>query len=263
MNYKSFAINLAKQAGATMRRNFAMGMKKQWKANETPVTVTDISINKMVIEQVKKNFPGHDVLGEEASYSKNRGEYVWVCDPVDGTIPFSHGVPTFVFSLALVKNGAPVLGVIYDPMLNRMLVAEKGKGCFFNGKKTRVNKRGLKHAAVCWCSSRLIWPLAEKYPNTFSLNFYSFVYGGMLVPLGELMAALYVGPHAHDAAAIKIVAEEAGGKVTDLNGHEQRYDRPVKGCLVSNGIVHDELIKITRQHPLAKGPMKKEWENLF
>lgn len=238
-----------------------MGMKKQWKANETPVTKTDIAINKMVIDGVKKNFPGHDVLGEEASHLKNHGEFVWVCDPVDGTIPFSHGVPCFVFSLALVHRGVPILGVIFDPVLDRLLFAEKGTGTLFNGKKIRVSKHGMNHAALCWCSNRLVWPLMEKFPNCFPLNFYSFVYGGMLVPLGEFVAALYVGPFAHDAAAIKIVVEEAGGKVTDLNGRDQRYDGPVRGCLVSNGVVHKDLVKIVKNHPVAKGPKKTKWQN--
>lgn len=72
----------------------------------------------------------------------------------------------------------------------------------------------------------------------------SFVYAGSLVTSGEALAGMYPGQHAFDAAAVKLLVEEAGGKVTDLAGNEQRYDRPINGALASNGAAHDELLKI-------------------
>ncbi|MDE2311735.1 MAG: inositol monophosphatase [Patescibacteria group bacterium] len=252
MTYKQFSIKLAKQAGEIIRQNFQLGMKKVWKANETPVTKTDLTINKMVIREVKKYFPGHDVLGEEQSHRKNGGKYLWVCDPVDGTVPFSHGVPTCVFSLALVYDGRPIAGVVYDPFLDRLVYAEKGKGAFFNGRRTTVNKQGLRHGAVGWCSNLLALPLMQKYPYCFSMNHYSFIYDVLLVAIGELSGALYTGPHAHDGATAKIIVEEAGGKVTDLAGREQRYDGNIRGCLVTNKLVHKQLVAISRRHPVAR-----------
>ena len=111
MTYEEFAKQLAQKAGEIMKNNFSHGMKKELKRDKSPVTTTDIAINKLVISEVKKYFPDHDVKGEEESSFENNSEYVWVCDPVDGTYPFSHGLPVFTFSLALVKNGKPVLGV--------------------------------------------------------------------------------------------------------------------------------------------------------
>ena len=125
--YKKFAISLAMRAGKMMRRNFVLGGKRTWKKDHSPLTKTDLVINQMVIDAVHKHFPGYGVLAEEGSSLVQGSEYVWVCDPIDGTVPFSHGFPTFVFSLALVKNGQPIFGLLYDPMMNRMYVAEKGK----------------------------------------------------------------------------------------------------------------------------------------
>ena len=102
---RDFAVDLAKQAGAVMRANFSPGMKKEWKEDRSPLTVTDTAINRMVIAAVQKTFPEHSVLGEEESTWKEGDEMVWVCDPVDGTIPFSHGIPLSMFALALVRNG--------------------------------------------------------------------------------------------------------------------------------------------------------------
>lgn len=247
MTYKQFSITIAKQAGAVIRKNFVTGMKKQWKDNETPVTKTDIDINKMVIAKVKKYFPGHDVLGEEESSLKNKGEYLWVCDPVDGTIPFSHGVPTCVFSLALVKDGKPIAGVIFDPFINRLIYAEKGKGAFLNGKKIKVSKQTMDKAVLNWESPRTAGMLKKEFPKCFPLCFCCVIYGGLLVATGEMVATLYTWNYAHDGASLKIIIEEAGGRVTDLSGKDQRYDGKINGFLASNGVVHDDLLRLIKK----------------
>jgi len=92
-------MGLARQAGEVMRKDFSLGMKKEWKKDKTPVTVTDTFVNRMVINAIGKEYPEHSILGEEENSLKD-SEYVWVCDPIDGTIPFSHGFPIFAFSLS-------------------------------------------------------------------------------------------------------------------------------------------------------------------
>jgi inositol-phosphate phosphatase / L-galactose 1-phosphate phosphatase / histidinol-phosphatase len=115
-DYLYFAIKIAKEAGDIMRAHFSLGMKKEWKEDNSPLTITDTAINELVIQKVKESFPEHGVLGEEASLETTDATHIWVVDPVDGTIPFSHGVPTFAFSLALVVDGVPQLGVVFDVM---------------------------------------------------------------------------------------------------------------------------------------------------
>jgi fructose-1,6-bisphosphatase/inositol monophosphatase family enzyme len=242
MTYKQFSINLAKQAGKIMLANFKGGMKKQWKKDHSPVTKTDLAINSMVIKEVKKNFPGHDVLGEEKSSRENNGEFLWVCDPVDGTVPFSHATPTFVFSLALVKNGKSILGVIYDPFMDRLFFAEIGKGATLNGKKIKVNKEGLSNSVAGWGAKTMSY-LKEKFPNVTFVSMHCICYEGMLVASGEFVAAFYDHVNAHDVAALKVIVEEAGGKVTDHHGKEQRYDGKINGALISNKKVHKDLLK--------------------
>jgi fructose-1,6-bisphosphatase/inositol monophosphatase family enzyme len=249
MNYKNFAISLAKEAGAEIRKNFANGLKmsKEWKKDGTPVTKTDIAINKMVIKGVKKFFPKHGVLGEEESYNITNTEYLWVCDPVDGTVPFSHGIPTCVFSLALVKNGQPILGVIFEPFLKRMFFAEKNKGAFLNGKKISVNKLNFPQGVMGF-SNLGMTELKTRFPQMPIICLWCICYEGILVASGELTATYYNHYNAHDIAALKVIVEEAGGKVTDRNGNEQRYDGKINGAIISNGVVHNDLIKIINKH---------------
>ena len=253
MNYKNFVIDLAYKAGERMRKDFTLGMKKEWKKDKTPVTVTDTFVNQMVIDSISKKFPEHSVLGEEISNLKDDAEFVWVCDPIDGTIPFSHGFPIFAFSLALVKDGKPILGVIYDPILDRLVYAEKDKGATLNGKPIKVSsassfsERTIIDGGI---QALGLLGLDEKIQKreVLTTRIYSCVYGGMLVALGEFIAEIYRYINPWDAAAVKIVVEEAGGKVTDLLGLEQRYDQEINGFIASNGRVHDELVRRAKNY---------------
>jgi fructose-1,6-bisphosphatase/inositol monophosphatase family enzyme len=78
------------------------------------------------------------------------------------------------------------------------------------------------------------------------MKFPSFVYGAIQVANGKFTGGVFYNPYAHDVAALKIITEEAGGKVTDLNGNERRYDKDGIGCIVSNGILHEELLDIVQ-----------------
>lgn len=257
--YKEFAVTIAKEAGDIMRQNFSSGMKKDWKEDNSPLTATDIAINALVIERVVNQFPEHAVLGEEDSTEAIEGKsHVWVVDPVDGTIPFSHGVPTFAFSLALVVDGESVLGVVYDPILDRLFVAEKGKGATMNGEQIHVNTQDLLPHSVMnidgpWSKTGaaevnfFALPQALHEEKVKITKFSCMVYGGLLVALGEYGAAICSGKYPWDIAALKVIIEEAGGKVTNLRGEEQRYDRPLFGAIMSNGLLHDRVVEIVKE----------------
>lgn len=250
---KKLAIQIAKEAGRIMKAHFSFGIKKDWKSDNTPVTEADIKINDMVLFRIKKTFPYHNILAEEKSDFHGASEWVWVCDPLDGTIPFSHGVPTSVFSLALTHCGKSVLGVVYDPWQDRMYVAEKGKGAWLNGKKITVsNISTMKNSVfgVSWSrhSPINLLPLVEKLvlADARVYNFGSIVYMGALVALGEFGGIVFPNSAPHDAAALKILVEEAGGKVTDIMGREQRYDQPIKGIIAANRIMHRKILNIVK-----------------
>lgn len=256
-DFKQIAVKLARTAGKMMLRDFGLGMEKEWKGDNTPVTKTDIEINKIVIAEIKKNFPTHDILAEEESDMSQKSEFVWVCDPIDGTIPFSHGIPTCVFSLALVKNGVPIFGVIYDPFLDRMFLGELGKGSTLNGKKIRVsNKKDFKGAVVNIPSNYNATRNFLRNESAFLMTHHSIAYTSSLISCGEILFTVHRHNHAHDCAAIKIIVEEAGGKVTDLGGNEQRYDQKINGCVASNGLAHEQIIDLIKKEKLQNITIK-------
>src|SRR5689334_10230705 len=127
-----FAKKIAHEAGDIMLAHFQIGIAKEDKEDGSPVTIADKAINHMVIEAIAKAYPNDAVLGEEESLHNEAGEYLWVCDPIDGTIPFSLGIPVNVFTLALLKDGQPLVSVVYDPYLKRLFSAIKGEGAFCN-----------------------------------------------------------------------------------------------------------------------------------
>lgn len=257
-----FAKELAAEASAIMLEWFKRGMTKEWKGDRTPVTEADLAINNLVIERVQSTFPTDAVLGEEAS-TTNISPRVWVCDPVDGTLPYSHGIPLSTFSLALTIDGKPVVGIIMQPFINKAFTATMGGGAFCNGEQLHVNQSRLDKALVELAdipahNENSILPLSGAlYDDIIKLGgkctaMWSCIFPGAMVAAGQYTGVIFNNEKPVDGAAVKIIVEEAGGKVTDLFGNEQRYDQPIKGFVASNGVVHDELLALLKsKSPVA------------
>lgn len=258
--YLEFAKNLAKEAEEIALKYFSFETETTWKEDDSPLTKADTEINDLVIKRVNETYPEHSIYGEEKSEIKEGSKYIWVCDPIDGTIAFSCGLPIFVFSIALVdqSNGLPVLGLINDPVMKNMYWAYKGSGAYRNGKKIFVSKNNtLKNSylstggtgkSINFSSLPFIESLIKN--KCIQLKHPSFIYGGIQVANGKYIGAVFYYKAGHDVAALKIITEEAGGKVTDLNGNERRYDEDGIGCIVSNGILHKELLDIVQMGKL-------------
>jgi fructose-1,6-bisphosphatase/inositol monophosphatase family enzyme len=260
MSYQAeldFAKDLARQAGKINRKYFQIGVETTTKSDHTPVTRADTEINQLVIDEIAKKFPQHSVLGEEASNLHAGAEYTWVCDPIDGTIPYSIGLATNVFSLILTRKGVPVTGVVFDPHLDRLFWATKGEGAFVGNTRLKVNKLKLAEGIIGMSgrqsavvdSPKFHMYIEQKAHRVMALS--CCIYEGMLVTAGQLTAHVYPGLHAHDAVASKLFVEEAGGIVTDLYGNDQKYDEPVHGIIARNGVVQEELLAIARRSLLA------------
>lgn len=255
--YQNFAQSVAREAGDIMRRYFGKSPDSEIKSDDTIVTIADKKINSMVIARVKERYPDHGVDGEEESHV-NSSDHVWVCDPIDGTNPFAMELPVSVFSLALVIDGVSVIGVIYHPFTDKLYAAAKGKGATVNGMPMAVSPLGLEPSARLnfdwWARSQydILTPLKELSAKKgfYMLSPGSATHMAALVARGEFVASVFPGTKGKnvDIAAAKVIVEEAGGKVTDLFGREQRYDRDICGAIVSNGKVHIELIALFVEH---------------
>jgi len=257
--YLEFAKEIAYEAGKIMLKYFKGDNGANYKFDQTIVTKADTEINTYLVEKVKEKFPTHSVDGEEEQFGKS--DYVWVCDPVDGTAMYARHIPVAVFSLALVIDGKPEVGVVYDVFTDNLYSAIKGQGAYKNGEKICVNDIELDDMRSV--SNFDMWPEAEYNiydaikeigKKTYFVGIGSVIRACMCVANGDFNLAIFPGTkHKNcDIAAVKVIVEEAGGKVTDLFGNEQRYDRDINGAVVSNGIVHDEVIEILKKITISK-----------
>jgi fructose-1,6-bisphosphatase/inositol monophosphatase family enzyme len=247
------AKNIAQQAGAIMLQYFDGEQGLELKQDNSFVTVADKKINQLVIEELAKHFD--DILiGEEESTGGYGMGRRWLCDPIDGTKAFVWGTPTAMFSLALVVDGMPVLGVAYDPFLNKLYEAVSGEGAYCNGKQLHVSTKKLTEGVVGVISSvkgilkRPGYLVALAEAGVTFATFSGAVYKGCLIACGKITGFPNPRISPHDIAAVHVIIEEAGGKVTSATGDNLDYSKPFKGAILSNGVVHEELIRAFREH---------------
>lgn len=254
----AFAKDLALKAGEIILRNFRHSTITV-KDNLTPVTETDIAISQMVINSVRESFPTHRVLDEEIQNVKTDSDFLWVCDPIDGTIPFSHHIPAAMFSIALCKKGEPVVAVIYDPFMKRLLHTALGLDSYMNDKVIGVRKEKLVAGDYIFGkpywkdgidAGKFISLLKEKKLRDYMVG--SLVYEGMMVATGVVKAMITIGANAWDRAAIKMIIENAGGKCTDETGERLTVFGNPKYFIATNGIVHEEILGIINKSLLKK-----------
>ena len=253
--YLEFAKDIAKYAGEVMIKYFNHNNGASYKGDKTIVTLADTEINSYLIKKVKEKYPSHSVDGEEEQFGKS--DYVWVCDPVDGTAMYARHIPVAVFSLALVINGESVVGVVYDPFTDSLYTAIRGKGAYKNNERITVNNYELEDMhSVChydlWVGAdyNISNVLQELGNKTYIIGLGSIIRACMCIASGDFTLAIFPGTkHKNcDIAAVKVIVEEAGGKVTDLFGNEQRYDENINGAVISNGNVHSEVIEIIKKY---------------
>jgi fructose-1,6-bisphosphatase/inositol monophosphatase family enzyme len=253
----SFAEELALAAGKIQRLYFRpVGIEREIKDDDTPVTRADREINELTVARIREKFGDRvSIQGEEGGHLVDGTEWKVVFDPLDGTFPYGHGIPVSTFSLALLHEGAPVLAVIYDPFGEQLAIAERGRGALLNGRPMKVGAfetidRRVSIGLVWWKGSRHnVGRLAALLPDRGAtvLNLCSISYMGLKVAAGELAATIFPGESAHDSAAIQLLVEEAGGKVTSITGEPQRYDGKVNGHLASNPTLHGRLLDLVRE----------------
>lgn len=242
-----FAVNLAKEAGEVMKRYFtADDIGTITKEDDTPLTVADTSINQLVIERVKSEYPGCGVIGEEDSYGIDKDE-VWVVDPIDGTLAYSSGIAVATFCLAYVVKGEVKVSVVYEPLgASRMYTAVLGNGAFMNDNKIEVLRTDSfdKTLTVFGADKLNVIKTELNKKGSKNLWFHSFAFGAVKVADGTFVAGGMRYGSPWDAAAASLIVQEAGGKVTDIHGNPRKYKEWGDGVVVSNGALHEEIIKL-------------------
>lgn len=243
----------ATEAGANELQRFFNGTFKisNKEGVNNLVTEADHASEKAIIDVIKKEFPDHFILSEEAGEIKTKSEYKWIIDPIDGTVNFANGIPICCVSIALEHNGDVIMGAIYNPNMNEFYVAEKGNGATLNDKKIMVSN---KTEVIKSC---LVTGFPYTYldaPNGPLQVFEKLIrqgipvrrLGSAAIDLCWVAAGRFDGFYEHklaawDSAAGFLMVEEAGGKVTDFKG--EKYSPYQPHIIATNGKIHEELLK--------------------
>lgn len=241
------AIEATKQAGQLAYRYFKKKLKVTYKADSSPVTQADIEAEKLIRKIISQKFPDHGIIGEELPPVNPKAQYQWIIDPVDGTRDFIRNLPYWATLLAVLKNGKAIIGLAYYPSSNELFVAQRGRGTYLNGKKTRVSKVSdikltyIVHGSINRFEKigklKGLVKLGQNVQGRRSLG--SFNYNLLL--RGLVDADLEPAGAIYDFAAPAILVAEAGGKFTDFAGKESLTSG---NAVATNGLLHDQVLQL-------------------
>ena len=255
---------IAREAGALLLQFFQQGLKVEYKGEADLVTAADRASEVLIRERVAKQFPSHDVLGEEQGLNDRGNEYRWYVDPLDGTTNFAHGYPVFCVSLAVERraanSAARVAGVVYDPTRDELYCAEQGKGAQLNGKSIRVSS--IAHLKESLVSTG--FPSHKRHQNP-NIHFYHQITlrthgvrraGSAALDLCAVACGRFEGfwefnLNPWDTAAGVLIVEEAGGAVSRFDG--SAFELNSRETLASNGLIHKALLNEFQEIMAGRG----------
>lgn len=248
--YLKFAAELAEEAGRLTLKHFRTALDVDVKSDDTPVTIADRNTERFIRDAIAAKFPDHGILGEEFGEANPGARWRWIVDPIDGTKAFIHGVPLYTTLLALECSGEVALGVIHCPPLGETVAAATGYGCTFNGEPCRVSQIAELEKArlnvTCYADFVRRRPaFANALLGRVGMaRGWSDAYGYLLVATGRAEIALDPEMSLWDAAPLKPVVEEAGGRFTDFAGSTSVRSGT---ALATNGLLHDEVLRLVNQ----------------
>jgi myo-inositol-1(or 4)-monophosphatase len=251
-----YASSIARGAGKILKKGISGKIEVRYKSKIDPVTEYDLKSDKYIFSKLSKRFPGHLIMTEERDRGNEESEYIWIVDPLDGTVNYTHGFPVYSVSIALQQRRKGILGVVYDPERDELFSAGRNLGAFLNGEKIRVtNQRKLSKSLL---STGFGYNVRTARLN--NLGFFARMVktaqavrraGSAAIDLAWLACGRFDGLwefylHPWDSAAGLVLVEEAGGKVTRING--QNYSIFDDNILASNGLIHRQMQNVLNKY---------------
>jgi myo-inositol-1(or 4)-monophosphatase len=248
--FKKIAIEAVKESGKILVGEYEIFDRQnvKMKSKHEIVTKLDLLSEEIIIKKIIKNFPTHGIVSEERGEIKGVADYVWYIDPIDGTTNFSIHNPLWSISLALACENNIVLGVVYVPVLGELFVAEAGGGAWLNNRKLAVSEinQGKTINTFCHGAQNKDIKKALSYCRQQKLNGFDCRQLGSAaielayVAAGRVESIFIPGAHSWDIAAGVLLVNEAGGKVTDINGRPWHLQSD--SVIASNGKVHRQIL---------------------
>jgi myo-inositol-1(or 4)-monophosphatase len=251
------AIHAARTGGQLARERLGKPGYKKWKAPGELVAGAVLDIQAAIVEIIRAQFPDHHFLVEESDASQNdQADPLWIIDPLDGSLNFYHGIPSFAVSIGYRSKGIYQVGVVYDPCRDELFQGVLNGGAQLNGQPIFTHKFSdgvdALHTAFVgtdWKGSR------EEMKKAFQLV--RFVAGevlfvqtlgspvlGLCYVAAGRMQAYYGLKHLKlwDVAAASVILREAGCVLTDIDGGPWQY--ATEGYLATNGIIHGSMLGV-------------------
>ena len=242
----AFANELADRAGTIAMSLFGGTFEVSIKPDQSPVTEADLAIEKWIRESVHERYPDDGVLGEEGGLVEGEGRRRWIVDPIDGTKNFADGVQLWSNLIALAVDEVPVVGVVNFPALGERYEAATAGGARLNGapirvsRADRVSRAFVIYASVTeWLDGEMAQPAQDLFRDARRTRGFGDAWGHALVARGAADVMLEAELGTWDFAALQVVVQEAGGRMTQFDGSPLAHGHSV---LTTNGILHEEIV---------------------
>lgn len=249
---RNVAMEAARAILSYYHGTFTVDRKDTSKAGIDIVTDADRASEEIILEAIAKEFPDHDILSEETLTERSGAPWLWLVDPLDGTVNFAHGFPHFCISLALTHHNDLVAGMVYDPLREESFHAMRNHGAFLNGNAMAVSKAETLRTSIVATGfpydrassednnvkefSRVVTRVqGMRRAGSAALDL-AYVAGGRMDGFWELKLKPW------DQAAGMLLVKEAGGRVTDRLG--QPTDVRTLSVVATNGLIHDDLVAL-------------------
>ncbi len=250
--YREFAVAIARRAGAYLKEGLNEKHRIDYKGEINIVTEADRKSEQMIVSAIRETFPAHGILAEESAAVVGDADCRWIIDPLDGTTNYAHGFPVFCVAIALEEQGEVRLGVVYNPVLDEMFVAEKGQGAYLNDRSIHVSATAELSRALLATG----FPYDIREGGEDNMNyFYGLALkaqairraGAAALDLAYVAAGRFDGfwelkLMPWDTAAGVLLVREAGGRVTDLDGEAYVLSSP--HVMASNGLLHEAMFRV-------------------
>lgn len=256
-NYTQNCIQIIKDAGLKLKDGFYSDFKVSSKSKLNDlVTEYDFISEKVIISKIQELYPDHNILSEESdltiNVNNNASDFLWIIDPLDGTVNFANGLPIFSVSIALAFKDEIITGAVFNPISDELFYSEKGKGAFLNGNKIKVSDtNSIKKSFLVTGFPYNVGDNPKNCLETFTRIVQSGIpvrrLGSAALDLCYVASGRFdgfweVALKPWDMAAGILILNESGGKVSNYNGLDIGFEED--SIVATNSMIHNELINL-------------------